>query len=232
MVVDEQIKSEIRRITESGEAVELLNFYQGLPVTCPATFVEVQEDQVTLKTQPRRSVCLALEDQTWILTGPPLEAIHAQIASFDILNNIVRLTHLTLADSRLGKRMNARVTPRQPIEVVIQGSRGTLVEHLADISMTGIGLFLSDPLKRTLFSPNEAVFAIMRLPSGIVQIRGQIQAVTQTGGLNRLSIAFTEGGLAANLVSQYISDRRDEILNEIETLYTRIYQDTLAKLRP
>jgi hypothetical protein len=231
MFTQEQIQLEFKRLAEKHQEIELLNFYQGFPITCKASILQINEDAITLKAQARRSACLVINQDSWILCGSPLDAIHATIASFDILNGLVSFTNFSASDTRLGKRMNARVVPRERTDVVIQTSQFSIIEQMADISMSGIGVIFNDPLSRMHLEQGEEVLITARLPVGIIHIHGKIQAITHTGDLSRLSIVFIENTPAINLILRYISNRRIEIIDEIEKLYYQFYQERLLKLQ-
>jgi len=231
MFSDEKVFLAIQQSLAETSQIELLIFYQASSVTCKASILSTAPDHLLVKAEPRRSALLTLDTNLWILCSPPYEYIYAHIDNFDVSTGIARLSRLSPGDSRMWKRTSPRVMPREPVEVVLQNQSAAIIERLADISINGIGVYLTKPVDRTIFGPGEEIFITMRLPVGLVQVRGKIQNFSHTGEFNRLSILFIENTAVVNLIMRYINDRLTEIIQEVENRYDVLIQEKAAETK-
>jgi|YNPNPStandDraft_1061719.scaffolds.fasta_scaffold00014_38 hypothetical protein len=229
MNLNERILNELYHIMHRGEKVTLLNFYKGFPVTCKAFIVEIRDNSIILKAEPPGSVCLHPDGMTWLLSSEPLEAIRGKVAAFDICSGRVELRELTYIDTHLGKRMSARVAPRNPLTVRIQGEGLEAKEKLADISIDGVGVYAASSDGEAL-KLNDSIRLTIELPIGEITLPGKIRNISPAGDKVRFSIAFTENVPEKSVILRYIADRRMELSEEIQTLYERIYREQCLKI--
>jgi hypothetical protein len=221
MAVD-PIISDLQYVMETSQELDILNFYQSFPITCKASVVSIDRDMVTLKTQPPGSVCLESQEQTVILSRGLPEAVKARVVSFDLVSGTLQLDDFSYVGAHFGERMIARVQPGETINVDIAIEGQDCTGQLADVSLSGIGVFTSSPIPQR----GQMAQLTLPLPEGVITLPGKILNINElTDGQLRLSIGFTRNAQEIAVVMRYIKDRRVEILDEIEKMYERSFRE-------
>lgn len=222
MTITDPILADLGYVLETNREVDLLHFYRSFPIICKGRLLSLEGGKVQVLTQPPGSVCLVHEKTTTILSNRLLEAVKAEIVDFDIKTGIANLGDFEYVGSRLGERMVARVEPKTPYEVRLEKEGLTLRGKLADISISGIGVYVqSSTVKK-----GELFTAHMALPEGEVTLEVKVLDVSSTPEFFRLAMKFTTNVLDIGLVMRYIRHRRAEIFSEIQDLYNQALSET------
>lgn len=222
MTITDPILADLGYVLETNREVDMLHFYRSFPIICKGRLLSLEGGKVQVLTQPPGSVCLVREKTTTILSNRLLEAVKAEIIDFDIKTGIVNLGDFEYVGSRLGERMVARVEPKTPYEVRLEKEGLTLRGKLADISISGIGVYVqsSTVKKGELFTSH------MALPEGEVTLDVKVLDVSSTPEFFRLAMKFTTNVLDIGLVMRYIRHRRAEIFSEVQDLYNQALSET------
>src|SRR5512134_1610508 len=110
MAVD-PILLDLQFVMETGQELDILNFFKSFPITCRARVEKIENNQITLHVQPPGSVCLEDQEQTIILSRGLPEAVRARIVSFDLVTGRLKLDDFSYVGAHFGERMIARVQP-------------------------------------------------------------------------------------------------------------------------
>jgi hypothetical protein len=220
MAVD-PILLDLQFVMETGQELDILNFYKSFPITCRARVEKIENNQITLHVQPPGSVCLEEQEQTIILSRGLPEAVRAHVVNFDLVKGELVLSELGYVGSRFGDRMIARVQPENPLQIEIEVGDQQINGELVDVSLSGVGVHVKAPG----FQRSQLIHVTLPLPEGRVTLPGKILNVVETEGKYRLSIGFTRNAQEIAIIMRYIKDRRAEILAEIERMYQRSYHD-------
>jgi c-di-GMP-binding flagellar brake protein YcgR len=116
--------------------------------------------------------------------------------------------------------MIVRVQPEHPIDVAMKKGEMSIRGQIADISLNGIGVVVTNPVVKK----DETYEVQIPLPDGTLTIPGRVVNVIPMTGTNRLSVKFTANSRDVALILKYISNRRIEIETEIKRLYDRVFQ--------
>lgn len=222
------IISDLQYVMETGQELDILNFHKSFPITCKGRVEKIDQNLVTLKVQPPGSVCLESQDQTIVLSRGLPEAVRARIVDFDLVSGVLSLADFGYVGSHFGERMIARVQPGDTIEVSLEQGDQQYSGVLADVSLSGVGVYV----KNNLIERGQMVNLSLPLPEGHVELPGKVLNISDApDGQARLSIGFTRNAQEIALVMRYIKDRRTEILTEIEYMYATSYRSGLEKAR-
>lgn len=225
MAVD-PIIADLQYVMETSQELDILNFYEGFPITCKARVETIERDAVILTVEPPGSVCLESQEQTIVLSRGLPEAVRARVVTFDLLNGLLRLSDFTYIGSHFGDRKLARVQPEDTITVELEVDDEKYTGTLVDVSLSGVGVYTQD----TIFQRGQTLRLTLPLPEGKVILPGKILNTSETPEAPmRLSIGFTRNAQEIAVVMRYIKDRRTEILTEIERMYERSYRTKLAQ---
>ncbi len=217
-MADDPIISDLQYVLETGQELDILNFYRSFPITCKARVESIDRDVVSLKVQPPGSVCLESEEQTIVLSRGLPEAVRARIISFDLVSGSLKLDEFSFVGSHFGERMLARVQPDESIQVEIEIENQHITGLLADVSLSGIGMFIeSNVLQR-----GQLLKITLRLPENSITLPGKVLNIHESSaGQYRLSIGFTRNAQEIAVIMRYIKDSRMEILGEIDRKYNQ-----------
>ena len=216
MKQSDQILFSLERVAKADREVELLNGYKGLPIATKASILKIGDDSVTLKVHKHQLAGLEIEQHTYILCPELEEAASATVIELDKAAGTVELTNFLYAGRKIGERMILRVEPKNPIPVTIQTDGQTISGHLIDISIDGVGIRLSAPAADELLKRQSAVQVSFQLLSTRLEFSGTVAYLRTIHDANRLGVDFSEDPHLKAAISQYISQRRTEILGELD----------------
>ena len=221
----QKILDELKHLTGEQQEVDLMSFYQALPLTYRGVVVDVGTEEVTMIVQPPDSVCLTWDSQVYLLGPEPIDLLQADVISFDIVTGTVKLRNFRYGGPQLGKRMITRVIPSDNLKVEVSKDGATLSTVLLDISSQGIGIKLEADADGVSLRKGQQVEVTMHLQDKKVAALGVVTAVDAAGDERHISIVFKEEETDIRPVWQYISHRRMEILQELQEKYLTAYMN-------
>lgn len=150
MVQNNNLYQWMQEVSEAKSNIRLLNVYQGVPISYPASILKVGESTVTVKTDKYQIVCLYHESETFIQGSDLPYVLGCKVLEIDPTNLVAVLSELKQAESNIGDRRQVRVVPKDPIEGIIQAPDTDILRgELADISWDGLGIYID----RDYYSP-------------------------------------------------------------------------------
>jgi hypothetical protein len=216
MKQSDQILFGLERVAKAGGEVELLNGYKGLPIVTKASILKIGDDTVTLKVHKHQLTCLEIEQHTYILCLELEEAASATVIELDKAAGTAGLVNFLYAGRKIGERMILRVEPKDPIAVTIQTDGQIISGNLIDISIDGAGIRLSAPAADQLLKRQSAVQVSFQLLNTRLEFSGTVAYLRTTNDANRLGVDFSADPHLKAAISQYITQRRAEIMNELD----------------
>ncbi len=272
--MNDNIVELLKRVASAESEIRLMNIYQGVPIAFPAAIVYTGPNSIIVKTEKYQIVCLYQERYTYIQYPGFPSVIKARVNRVDATNLQAELNEFEYVNERIGERRQVRVWPKEVVtsQLRLPERMDTIVGELADISVEGMGIYLSpNEYTAQLFRQGRKVAIIFRLP-GIFQIaapkhyetsydeegdrydrsqlrlssihtpiKGERNEVNGTRTVRSPEIEVT--GSVANIytesntnryrigvklqpneyyriiVTQFISQRQSEIIQEINTIY-------------
>lgn len=237
MSVENDLMTQFHQLMETGQSVELVNIYRGIPVSSQASIQSVDQGYVTLQVGDLQAISMFLEGKTYLHSPDLPEFYRATVIEVDVPKKLAVLSEFTTAGDSVEKRASIRVQPDEFIDVAIDFEGHHTTGKLADISINGLGVFsfdtyvYSDPL---LSSTDDAAITL-KLPTSDrpIQFQGKIVHITYRGDprLRRVGLKITEEGFShepdeeASLM-QYISLRQQQFIQELKSIY-----DTMLIMR-
>ncbi len=202
----------LRRLYESGEReCDLLIHYKQVPVGCKSEILET--DGMELKAK----ICnmsVFHEDQEVYLKHRRLpKTVSLRILEVDFTSQTADFEIIGFVDLPQERRRYLRVEPEEPIPVRVEGVKGTEVCEMADISIGGVGVFLS---RAEGFSVGERVRVSFTLTEGRVETEGEVKHITPYEGRVKMGIAYNLDLKKEEVVSDYVMERQFGILRELK----------------
>ncbi len=158
------ILERIRDISKSGESLRFLNVYRGLPITYDGKVLDVSEHVARFGVSRYQSICIRIENQTFIQSNLLPEVIRGKVVTVDPWAPAVVLTDFEYKGTLIGKRMHVRVEPEHPIRVTL-GANQNYYGDLTEISMRGIAAVLYPPFySAMIWNRGETIPIEFRIP--------------------------------------------------------------------
>lgn len=220
-----RILLELKHLVGEQQEVDLMSFYQSLPLTYRAVIFDVGTDEVTLIVQPPDSVCLTWDTQVYLLGPEPIDLLRADVVSFDIVSGTVKVRNLRYGGPQLGKRMITRVIPPEKLKVDVKTEDVVFFAEMLDISSQGLGIRLASDVTDVSLKKGHEVKVTMHLPEQKVPAQGAVTSVLALGDEQHISIVFKEEEMDIRPIWQYISRRRMDILQELQEKYLTAYMN-------
>jgi hypothetical protein len=218
-------------LLEQRKPVRLINTYRGIPITNDARIITISQGYVAFSVHEYQAVCMTLEGKTFVQGDLLPEVYQARAVAVDVLTKQAILTEFNGAGNTVGKRMAARVQPKEPADVEMYDGKRRIPGKLADISTTGVGIFTFATYiyGELSFEKSENVYIDVRMPisESILRFEGKITSVMHQKGtfLHRLGVKLVPNAATDAALLQYITQRQDEILRELKAIYETMAHD-------
>ena len=212
----------ISYLGQQDAAIELKKSFRGLVLQQEVRVLEVSPDEAAfLLTDIEMSA--ALEGNVFLHSQLFPKPVKAQVKSLDIEKCKLVLSGFVYVDTELNKRQHDRVRPKQSTYVRLHWRGKTQRACIDNISANGIGIFAFKMFERG-----------MRIrPGSNVQLKFQLSpdhkdmvlkgTVVYINPMDRYSttigIRFFPTARASRLLNEYITPRKQEILEELNQAY-------------
>lgn len=222
-------------LLSAGEPVTLLNTYRGFPVEHEATVLTLEQGYVAIGIHEHQAVCMALEGKTFIQNRRVPEVIRAVVMAVDVVKKRAVLTEFEPAGTDIGRRKEARVFPREPLEADIFDGRQHVSGKVADISTSGVGVFTfaTYVYGDLALEVDREVFVDFRLPpaEAVIRFQGVVTSVAdkQDARLHRLGVHIFPHPEIQPLLEGYIQNRREETERELTLIFQSMSQERAAQ---
>lgn len=185
----EEIHILLQRIAERPRSIGLINTYKSLPIAYPAAVISHDGNSAIVKTEQLQVLCVSRDSYTYLQSEVFPAIVKAQALEVDFQHDQVLLNEFNYVMGSIGKRMQVRVEPSDPIVGLIFGKdeNRTIVCEIADISLDGLGIFITEEIDiKKEYPPGTHVTIHFRLPIGSdPALQTTIEAIPLTPPLER-----------------------------------------------
>ncbi|MHB8122699.1 MAG: PilZ domain-containing protein [Desulfuromonadaceae bacterium] len=129
---------------KNGSKVSITNYYNGLPITYPATILGVECGNVDLDVNPQQAVAIASDRYTLIRSKLFPLPIIAHVQYVNVKRHAVLLNKLCFVDVLAEKRLAVRLNLDPPVRATLQYEGEDIAGLLVDISTQGIAVTMDD----------------------------------------------------------------------------------------
>ncbi|GFO62735.1 PilZ domain-containing protein [Geomonas paludis] len=218
-----EILSGFRDIIKSGAGtrVKLLNYYKGLPISYPATLVEVSGQILELDVHPQQAVALGLSGRTCIKCGTFSHTLLADVKDADVRRMMASLHNFSYVDLMAEQRASLRLELDPPCEAEITVAGRTVAAQALDVSLGGFSALSAQPSQLVkgdevllkVLMPNLLHNTVSRLelPATVVDV-----ACGDGGDLCRFSIS--SDAQAEGVLSRFIFQRQVDLIRELKEM--------------
>jgi hypothetical protein len=221
-----EILRSLERAAAEKSEMKLLNIYKGIPISYPTQILSISDRTVALRLHKYQAMCMHLQGHTFIQSEGLESVIRGDVAAVDILGESAVMFNLKYADREIGNRKAIRVQPKEPCPAYLFSNNQRFLGEIADISLSGIGIFLNIFYARC-FSIRLPVTLKVLLAQGITlkEISGRVVYLGKANAYtNRLGIEYSLEPPEKELISDYLNQRQVELQQELQQCYYGVLQ--------
>ena len=216
-----EIVAGFRDIIKRGLRVglRLVNYYKGLPISYPATLVEVSGHVLELDVHPQQAVALEATRRTFVKCGHFHLPLLAEVKDVDVRRMMASLHNFRFVEIMAEQRISLRLELAEPCGAEIIDNGATVEGTVLDISLGGFSIRTqgaSPPAKGAgvllrVMVPNllQNSHTPLEIPSTVVD-----NVSDEAGDICRISISsdpHVEG-----VISRFIFQRQVDLIRELK----------------
>jgi len=208
-------------IIKRGErpSFRLVNYYKGLPISYPATIVEMSGGSLELDVHQQQAVAIDRTRRVFIKCGYFDNAILADVMNVDVRRMSVSLRNFTFVEIMAERRDTLRLELEAPTDAVISSESQRLSGKLFDVSLGGFSIRTAD---RCPFGKGVEVRLRVMIPNllqntvtGLETVACHVETISEPNGdICRFSFQGDTQSEAA--ISRFIFQRQVELIREIK----------------
>jgi c-di-GMP-binding flagellar brake protein YcgR len=201
---------------QAGQLVNdlrLLNYYNEIPVSYPASVDYVEGDMVDLTVHQNQAVVMKFERKTIIKSQHFQHEVIANVFRANINTSLVTLTNFAYVLVRAERRRFVRVALKDSLEASFADGEKELRGRLVDISLCGAAILAGDA---NLFDTQAEGALLLTLCGRTISVSARLIKLVQVSGETKYVFDFEVSGKDEALVSQFIFQRQVEIIRELK----------------
>ncbi|HMD89321.1 MAG TPA: hypothetical protein VKF38_09180 [Anaerolineaceae bacterium] len=221
---DRQIFKQLWSIFQNHKPVRLLNVFHGVPISYEATISMISQSYLGLSVHPYQTACIFFERYVYLQSEQLPYPIRAHAVSVDIGGDEVILERLVPVSNNFGNRINLRVQPKEPVPVEIRKNDESIIASLADLSLQGEGKITLGVLGKREFNLHQSQEVDLSLKMPFSNTELNICGVAgrhnfdPKKNLYRIKIQLTPDSSSSSILTDYISQRQTEIMQELDLM--------------
>lgn len=204
----------LKILKDKGKDITLYNLFKGIPISYNATILSVSEKSAVFKVHKYQAAALEMEKMTYIASDYFPKNIKADASIVDITERKATLVDFSYKEIPIVKRKFIRVQPADPMKVIIiTDDNVKTTAELADISMVGMGVYVSK--KENLTEHQDIQFSLKLSAEKELKLHGKIVTISGQENHYRLGVEIFNTSSSEILISQYVTARQREIMTDL-----------------
>ena len=221
----DDVLSVIRDLGQQNTTLELTKSFSGIEVHEEVSILEVNLDDATFRVN-NTETCAALEGDVYLNSRLFPKPVMAQIKSLNLNRGMLVLSGFAYIDINWKKRRHERVQPKHPIYVTLHWKGKATRPCMRNISVDGMGVMAYKLLESEMrIQPGSNVQLDFILPADHIftALKGAIIHINPMGSfLSVIGIQLFPKVKEARLLEQYVTLRKQEILEELNQVYWKL----------
>ncbi|SNZ02637.1 PilZ domain-containing protein [Persephonella hydrogeniphila] len=198
------------------EDIKVIDYFFEVPVVCKAKFLRAEGRNVFFDVSNCINKIFEKDHYVFIKVENLNKTIECKIKEIDYNRGILILTDFRYAPIPQEKRRYIRVRLSKKLPVVIIKNSTEVKGIIDDISVGGIGVFLTDTDNLTTGDTVDIIFV---LDGYTVNVLGQIRYLSSLGRTTRAGIKFLNlSGRDEEIIGEFATKRQFEILKKLRQL--------------
>lgn len=199
--------------------LKLVNYFKGLPISYPATPVEMAGCVLELDVHPQQAVALEQTGSTFIKCSYFDRPMLADVKDADVRRMMASLSNFRFVEILAEQRVSLRLKLEPPCDAQIVGDGGPVDGKVLDISLGGVSIRTScpsnlresDEVKLKLMVPN-----LLQSGGTSLEVRSTVVAVgsEEEGEVCRFAIELDPH--VEGVISRFIFQRQVDLIRELK----------------
>lgn len=216
-----RIVATFRDLLKSGSLRDfrLVTYYKGLPISYPATVVEISSGVLDLDVHQQQAVALESTQQVFIRCSSFDSAILADVQNVDVRRMTAALKNFRFVEVMADRRESLRLELEPRTEVGISGAIGTLQGTLSDISLGGCCVRTQKELRMergTQWNLRLNIPNLLHNSMHSIETSSCYLDSTRQADEDVCSFSFESDPNNEAIISRYIFQRQVEIIRELK----------------
>jgi len=191
----------LRQIARDQSSIRLMNIYKGLPISYDTNITSVGASEIQVPCSKNHIACLYYQGESYLMGDEIPVVIRSKVARLNLAKDYAVFSNFESAQDNIGKRMQIRVEPEEPIMVGIEfkGSAFEFLAPLADISANGASVFFESTMfPGRLSKPGNELTLSIPLPDSMTH---KIKKLT---GEKNIWIRTTGSTIVSQLIDSFV----------------------------
>ena len=199
--------------------ITLINYYHGLPVSCPAHIVSVEKDMIDLDVSPYQAFTMKDHHYTFIRSKVLKHDVHANVQYVHIKKRAASLRKLCYVEIMAERRNYIRLALDKPQNAMFSTKDGLVKGKLVEISINGACIQTSHPCTLNVGDEANLTFMLHNLVERVdYSLKTQAVLVGIDGDtlLRRYRFTIVPDKILDREIARFLLQRQIEILQEIK----------------
>ena len=215
------IVAQFQEIVRQGTRVglRLVNYYKGLPLSYPATLVEMDRGTLELDVHQQQAVALNASRYTFIKCDAFVNPILAEVQNVNVRRMAVSLNKFVFVDIMAEQRNALRLELEPPTDAQIKGESFLVSGKVFDISLGGCSIVAAErcelakaeQVTLTFFIPN-----LLQDTQSSVEVPSRHVETLSESGADICRFTINADAQSEALISRYVFQRQVEIIRELK----------------
>ena len=202
-----------------GSKVSITNYYNGLPITYPATILGVERGNVDLDVNPQQAVAIASDRYTLIRSKLFPLPIAAHVQYVNVKRHAVSLNKLCFVDVLAEKRLAVRLNLDPPVRATLQYGGEVIVGLLVDISTQGVAVTMDDFVQMESGTEMSVKFMLpdpVLMKQTLIRVQATLIDIAGNASPYRYRFKIAPEKHQEQLISRYSFQRQVEIIRGLK----------------
>lgn len=199
--------------------ITLINYYHGLPVSCPAQIVSVEKDMIDLDVSPYQAFTMRDHHYTFIRSRVLKHDVHANVQYVNMHKRAASLRKFCYVEIMAERRNYIRLALDKPQNAMFTTPEGIVRGKLVEISISGACVRLDCPCVMELGEETVLTFTLHNAIEHIdysMKTRALLIGIDGEGAIKRYRFTIEPDAILDREIARFLLQRQIEILQEIK----------------
>lgn len=199
--------------------VTLINYYHGLPVSCPAHIVNIEKDMVDLDVAPYQAFTMRDHHYTFIRSRILKHDVHANVQYVNINRRAASLRKLCYVEIMAERRNYLRLTLGKPQNAAFKTEEGLVKGKLVEISIDGACIRIDSPCALEIGGETTLTFMLHNIAQNVdytMKTKATLVGIDREDLVRLYRFSIEPDKILDREIAKYLLQRQIEILQEIK----------------
>ncbi len=195
--------------------IRLLNYYNEIPVSYPATIDQIDRDCVEITVHQAQAAVIGLQKQTLLKSQhfPDALSVHCYVEYINVRNSMAVLGRFAYASVRAERRTSVRVNVGFMVKADFRSAGFGISGQIVDISLTGIAISSFDPMPSVIEEGGVINTVLSGRP---ISVKASFLKSKEADNSYIHMFSIEPDSQTETLISQFIYIRQVEIIRELK----------------